>query len=157
MPRHNDTKRVVSEYGLDIKNKIAARAAKPTSRVPAAGESLIFEGTLELMEGKCRISTVTGPPMLLLFEEGNAEEVQKAMRNPVRINVNPETKKIEHLEISNELPSPFGSSFFKAKSIDQLVLEQGVTPLTDWESFGGALPDDGLDEMLVEIYADRRA
>jgi hypothetical protein len=50
-----------------------------------------------------------------------------------------------------------GGSFFAAKTIDQLIAEQGVRPAADLTSLCGALPDEDIDEMVAEIYRDRRA
>ena len=42
-----------------------------------------------------------------------------------------------------------------AKTIDQLIAEQGVSPVTSLELFAGRLPDADIDAMIDEIYRDR--
>lgn len=77
------------------------------------------------------------------------------MRNPVKTGVDPKTRKPERIEIQ-ERPRE-ESSFFAAKTIDQLIAEQGVRPAMDLTVLCGALPDEDVDEMVAEIYRDRRA
>ena len=50
-----------------------------------------------------------------------------------------------------------GGSFFAAKTIDELIAEQGVRPAVDLSSLCGALPDEDVDEVVAEVYRDRRA
>jgi hypothetical protein len=54
-------------------------------------------------------------------------------------------------------PPPFGRSFFEAKTIDQLIAEQGVHPVTDLSILAGTIPDEDMDEFVADIYRDRLA
>ncbi len=154
VPRHNGTKRAVAQYVPEVRKTVAARIKQPAINVPSIDNPSMLEGTLEPTEGKCRINPVLGPPMLLGFEEGKAEEVYEAMRKTVKVKVDPKTRKIERIEIQ-EQPSALSGTFFEAKSIDQLIAEQGVKPITDLAALSGALPDEQLDEMLEDIYSSR--
>ena len=49
------------------------------------------------------------------------------------------------------------NSFFSAKTIDQLVAEQGTVPVTDLSILAGAIPDEDLDEFVTDIYRSRKA
>jgi hypothetical protein len=54
---------------------------------------------------------------------------------------------------------PFWSAgdFFSAKTIDQLIAEQGVSPIADISVFAGVIPDEDIDEFVADIYRDRLA
>jgi len=54
-------------------------------------------------------------------------------------------------------PLPFNRSFFEAKTIDQLIAEQGVRPITDFSILAGSIPDEDMDEFVAEIYRGRLA
>jgi antitoxin (DNA-binding transcriptional repressor) of toxin-antitoxin stability system len=47
------------------------------------------------------------------------------------------------------------SSFFAAKTIEQLIAEQHVHPIADLSVLAGALPDEDVDVMVAETYRDR--
>src|SRR5436853_437147 len=40
------------------------------------------------------------------------------------------------------------SQFFSAKTIEQLIAEQGTQPITDLSLLSGAIPDEDLDEFV---------
>lgn len=157
VPQPHGAKRVVAQYAPELKEKVAARIKPASTNVSLDAPPATVEGTLELTEGKCRISPLMGPPMQYAFTEDHAGEVYDAMRKSVKVHVDPKTKKIEHIEIQKEYPSLLGKSFFEAKTINQLIAEQGVTPITDLSALSGAFPDEDIDEMLADIYADRTA
>ncbi len=157
IPRHNGTRRSVAQYVPEVRKAVAARIKQPSSNVTSSDNPSTVEGMLELTEGKCRISPLMGPPMTCGFEEGKAEEVYEAMRKPVKVSVDPKTRRIERIEIQNEPPSTLGRDFFEAKTINQLMAEQGIQPISDVTAFSGDLPDEDLDDMLADIYADRSA
>ena len=46
-------------------------------------------------------------------------------------------------------------TFFSAKTIDQLIAEQGVSPVSDISIFAGVIPDDDIDEFVADIYRHR--
>lgn len=79
------------------------------------------------------------------------------MRKPVKVSAEAKTRKIEPVEIHREPSScsGLGAGFFEAKSIDQVIADQGVQPITDFAALCGALPDEQLDEMLEDIYSSR--
>ncbi len=49
-----------------------------------------------------------------------------------------------------------GQAFFAAKTITQLIAEQGVQPVQDIAALSGAIPDADLDEFVADIYRDRK-
>jgi hypothetical protein len=150
VPRHNGNKRVAAEYAPALRPRIAARIQPRTPSV-----NTTVEGTLELAGGKCRISPAVGSPFVCGFEQEKAEEVHNAMHKPVKVSVDPKTRKIETIEVQD---IPHGEdSFFSAKTIGQLIAEQGVHPIEDLTELSGALPDEDLDEMVAWIYRDRQA
>jgi hypothetical protein len=48
-------------------------------------------------------------------------------------------------------------SFFTAKSIDELIAEQGTQPVSDITVFAGVIPDEDIDEFVADIYRSRNA
>jgi hypothetical protein len=50
---------------------------------------------------------------------------------------------------------PIGESFFAAKTLDQLIAEQGTLPIYDLSVFAGAIPDEDMDEFVADIYRTR--
>lgn len=45
--------------------------------------------------------------------------------------------------------------FFTAKTLDQLIAEQGTFPVYDLSVFAGAIPDEDMDEFIADIYRTR--
>lgn len=78
------------------------------------------------------------------------------MRRPVKVKVDPGVRKSEDVEIGRRLQIARGHpGFFDAKTIDQLIAEQGVSPITNLELLAGGLPDADIDAIIDEIYRDR--
>ncbi len=48
-----------------------------------------------------------------------------------------------------------GSPFWNAKSIEQLIAEQGTRAVTDFSLLSGAIPDEDVDEFVADIYRQR--
>jgi hypothetical protein len=100
---------------------------------------------------------VLGAPTPFNFGPEKAESVLGASRKPVKATVDPKTHKLEGIEITSP-PTLFGErGFFVAKTIDQLIAEQGVHPITDLKLLAGAIPDQDIDAFVAEIYHDREA
>jgi hypothetical protein len=76
------------------------------------------------------------------------------MRKPVKVAMNTKTHKIESIEVTSP-PNTLGGGFFAPKSIDQLIVEQGIHPITDLEALSGAIPEEDVDEFVAEIYRSR--
>jgi hypothetical protein len=78
------------------------------------------------------------------------------MRRPVKVNVDPRARRSQDVEIGPRPQVARGNpGFFDAKTIDQLIAEQGVSPVTNLELLAGGLPDADIDAMIDEIYRDR--
>ena len=75
------------------------------------------------------------------------------MRRPVKVDVDPPARRSENVE-SRQIARG-NPGFFDAKTIDQLIVEQGVSPVTNLELLAGGLPDADIDAMIDEIYRDR--
>jgi hypothetical protein len=54
-------------------------------------------------------------------------------------------------------PTWKSDDFFKAKTIEQLIAEQGISPIADVSIFAGVIPDEDIDEFVAEIYRGRDA
>jgi hypothetical protein len=47
--------------------------------------------------------------------------------------------------------------FLAAKTIEQIIAEQGVSPIADVSIFSGVIPDEDIDEFVADIYRGRAA
>jgi hypothetical protein len=155
VPAHNGTKRISTEFNAKLVPKLRAHL-QPT--LPLAEESLgtqpsdSFEGTLELTEGKGRIVPAVGSPTQFSFGSDQATAVLEATKKPVKATLDPKTHKLRDIEVA----SLFGKSdFFASKSIDQLVAEQHVKPITDFSVFA-SLSDDDVDDLIAEMHHGRQ-
>ena len=55
-----------------------------------------------------------------------------------------------------EAPIPRrNAGLFDAKTIDQLIAEQGVSPVTSLELLAGGLPDAGIDAIIDDCHTSR--
>jgi len=135
----------------------------------ASTNSVTKDGVLEMAdfkpdEFKRRLRPAIGPSMLCTFAASQANEVQAALRHPVRIEghatIDPQTGKTEQLRISriealDSLELDAGS-FFAHPTFDQLARQQGAKPLVRSAALAGVLPPDfDVDEMVANIYRDR--
>jgi hypothetical protein len=64
---------------------------------------------------------------------------------------------IRHHAERASTPTRFEDTFFSAKTIDQLVAEQGIRPVADVSIFAGVIPDEDIDGFVADIYRDRLA
>jgi hypothetical protein len=125
--------------------------------IPAPVQQSFFEGLLEAVEGKVRITPAAGPPSTLNYDADKFENILSALHKPVRVTVDPKApRKIVDIEVT-EVPILFDTaSFFNSKSIDQLIAEQQVQPIADISVLSGAIPDEDVDEFIADIYRDRK-
>jgi hypothetical protein len=54
-------------------------------------------------------------------------------------------------------PTWKSDDFFTAKTIEQLLAEQGISPIADVSIFSGVIPDEDIDEFVADIYRGRAA
>jgi hypothetical protein len=142
-----------------VRKKAKTSPVKPRSlRVSKASLPTFLqtiEGTLEVTEGKCRIKPQFGASISCAFEPEKADEVFEAMRKPVKVKMDPKSRKIETIEITQ--PGTTDTGFFAAKSIGQLIAEQKVRPISKLAVLSGSLSDDDVDELIAEIHRFREA
>ncbi|HUA21539.1 MAG TPA: hypothetical protein VMB25_22500, partial [Bryobacteraceae bacterium] len=129
----------------------------PLNKESEAKPSDSFEGTLELTEGKARIVPAVGAPTQFSFGADQAPAVLQATRKPVKATVDAKTHKLENIEVTSGPVIDGGRRFFVAKTIDQLIAEQGIHPITNLKSLAGAIPDEDVDDFIADIYRDRHA
>lgn len=132
-----------------------ALPAESTSISGVPIQESFFEGMLEVTDGKARIRPVFGSPTLINFGADKADNVLEAMHKPVRVRVDPKSRKLVDIEITaaEGLDSEI---FFASKSIDKLIAEQGIHPITKLELLDGDIPDEDIDEMVAQTYEYRR-
>ena len=71
--------------------------------------------------------------------------------------LDPKTHKLENIEITSAPVIAGNRRFFVAKTIEQLVSEQGIHPIKKLTSLAGAIPDEDVDDFVADIYRDRQA
>jgi hypothetical protein len=157
IPAHNGNKRISVDYDRKLRPRIQARLqpALPLDVPSLVVDGTSLEGTLELTEGKGRIVPAVGSPLAFNFGSDKAETVLGATRKPVKVKVDPRTHKLKEIEITSP-HEVFGGDFFTAKTVDQLIAEQGIHPITHLEALSGAIPDEDVDEMVADIYRERQ-
>jgi hypothetical protein len=161
VPTHNGTKRVKAEFDAKLVPKLKAHLQPmlPLAQQPIGTQipSSSFEGTLELTEGKGRIVPAVGSPTQFSFGSDQAAAVLEATKKPVKARVDPKTHKLENIEITSGPVIDGSRRFFVAKTIEQLIAEQGIHPVKKLTSLAGAIPDEDVDDFVADIYRDRQA
>lgn len=137
--------------------------------MPPKVEAITKDGLLEMAdfkpeEFKCRLRPTLEPPVNCTFEPDRANEVQSALRHPVRItgraSVSAQTGKLESVHIERIEPLDSleldAGSFFAHPSFDQLARQQAIKPLRDPGQLAGVFPADfDVEEMVEDIYRSR--
>jgi hypothetical protein len=160
-------KRLAAEFSPQILPKLRARkqellplnghgAAQNQTQTPVQvpGDGQFFEGLLEPLDGKVRISPVAGPSTVVTFSADKAENVYGAMHKPVRVKVEPNTHKLKDIEVT-QTQLFTGTEVFVLRTIDQLIAEQKVQPIADPTVFA-SLSDDDVDALIAEIHQGRQ-
>jgi hypothetical protein len=164
VPIENGRKRHVKAiFTPSVGARIAARIKVPTH------EHLTVEGKLEMADFKeagraCRIHPSIGLPVQCSFGPGMEDEVQAALRRPVRVTgtarLNPHNRRIEEIKIEAiELVDELllgAREFFSGRTFAQLAEAQGVQPLqTPTDLAGGWPADENVDEFIDATYKTR--
>jgi hypothetical protein len=122
---------------------------------PMAPVQGVLEGMLEPLDGKARIRPILGAPRVVSFRADQAEDVLGAAHKSVRVTLDSKARNILEIEVATPQQSRFGGGFFEAKTIDALIAEQRVLPITDLTSLAGAIPENDVEEFVAEIYKSR--
>lgn len=160
VPAYNGARRITAEFNAKVRPKLQAQLQQVLPLAPASSVSQPLSsvvGTLELGEGKGRIVPAVGVPTQFSFGSDKAETVLEATQKPVRATVDPRTHKLQGIEITSPPTLHGDRGFFVAKTIDQLIAEQGIHPITDLKLLAGAIPDEDVDDFVADIYRDREA
>jgi hypothetical protein len=155
VPRHNGHKNTfVADLTPEMRPRIDARLQQSLFEAQSPENASLLEGTIEITEGKARITPLFGSPISFSFDKNQVEDVYHAVHKPAKAKVDPKTHKLRNIEV--EALAAKGD-FFTAKTIDQLTAEQGAHPVTKLEALSGVIPDEDIDEFIAEIYQDRTA
>ena len=121
---------------------------------------------------RCRLHPSAGQPLLCSFPEDMAADIMRNLRHFVRIRgeatTEPATGRIRSFTIrdlesieepaeTTEVTVTLSSSFWQARSFDDLALEQGVYPIENWESITGGWPEDADFETFLEAIRSSRS
>jgi hypothetical protein len=154
-PHHNGRKKnIIANLTPSTRPKIKAQLQMtlPKAESQKFLDASFIEGTIEITEGKARITPTVGSPTSFSFDQKQAENVYKARHKSVKAKVDPKTHKLRDIEGT---PLPWKGDFFATKTIDQLIAEQGVKPVHDLSVFGW-LSDDEVDALVAEIHQGRQ-
>ena len=119
---------------------------------------------------RCRLHPSTGRPIFCSFPESLTATVMRHLRGFVQArgeaSIERATGQVRSLTIldlepieglSLEGQQVVSSSFWEARSFEELAQEQGVYPVTDWEQIAGGWPEDAsFDNFLDAIKEARR-
>jgi hypothetical protein len=156
VPHHNGRKtNLIADLTPTIRPKIKARLQPSFSDIgPQKAEDLSFvEGTVEITEGRGRITPLVGESTTFNFDQKQADNVYGARHKPVKAKVDPKTHKLRDIELAS---FPGKGDFFALKTIQQLIEEQGVKPIDDLDAFA-TLSNDEVESLIAEIHHGRMA
>jgi hypothetical protein len=119
---------------------------------------------------RCRLHPSTGMPILCQFDEKMTRQIAVNLRNFVRVRgeaiCDTSTNRIISINIHDlepiseltqeELPSIPISAYWSPKTYDELAIEQGVYPITDWEQLTRDWPEDTDFESFLEAVRSAR-
>lgn len=161
----NGKSAVKAVYDKRVRERVIEQIKLPTSR-PETVEGMLEMADFRAQDHKCRILPPVGQPILCTFSSDQEDEIQGALRKPVRVKgiatINPNNGKIDSIEVKavsivDEL-SVGAKDFFIAKSLQQLAGAQGVSPISNPRALAGGWPEaDDIDSFLEDVYSGRGA
>lgn len=146
-----------------VRERVIERIKIPTVR-PETVEGILEMADFRAQDHKCRILPAVGQPILCTFTADREDEIQVALRKPVRISgaatVNPNSNRVESIALEEltviEGLAVGAKDFFIDKTLQQLADSQGVEPLINPKALSGGWPDDeDLGAFLEDIYSSR--
>jgi len=164
VPRVAKRRQVKAAFTSAVRERVIARMKSPGRK------TYTIEGVLEMADfkpgdHKCRIAPPIGHPVLCIFDESLESCILENLRKPVRISgaatLDPYTGRTEWMRVQTVEPIPSLSvgkqQFFLGRSFQELAHMQGAQPITNLGALAGAfLETDRVDEMLEEIYRERK-
>jgi hypothetical protein len=159
----NGRRAVKAMFDRRVRDRVIDRIKVPSTRTESV------EGVLEMadfkeQEHKCRIHPLLGQPILCTFTPEQEQEVQDAIRKPVKIcgtaTINPNNGRVESIAIEKigvvEQLLIGAKDFHSGRSLEQLAEAQGVPPLDNPKVLAGGWPDgEDVDEFLEDVYSSR--
>jgi len=158
--------RVKASYTPQFHERVVARI-----RGPIVSQRTI-EGRLLMGDFKesylhCRVHPALGAPVVCIFDESQVDSVLAALKRHVRIvgEAKEEQGRVISLKIADieildqdEEREEEAPLFEQQTDIEQLAVEQGVGPVTDFESLLGDFwpEDESADEFIAQVRAWRR-
>ncbi len=105
------------------------------------------------------------PAVLRRVSKGDADPVASRSKKPVQVSADaafdPESGKVDALSAEEqqklELFRRATHDFFNPKSIDELIKEQGVKPIDDFDKLALFDDDDDVEEWVQWIYTNCRS
>lgn len=154
---------VKAVFDKRVRDRVIERIKVPSTRTESV------EGVLEMadfkeQEHRCRIHPLLGQPILCTFTPEQEQEVQDAIRKPVKISgtatINPNNGRVESIAIEMigvvEQLLIGAKDFHSGRSLEQLAEAQGVSPLDDPKVLAGGWPDgEDVDAFLEDVYSSR--
>ena len=134
------------------RQEINASRRTATAKTVTLTESFL-DGMLEVGDGKCRIEPLMGEPLTVTYGADQATKVLEAQHKPVRVKIDQQRKLVD-ISLKDE-GTMDSNLFFQAKTIEELIAEQGVQPVISLEAVAGWIPNEDVDAFLDAIYSDR--
>jgi hypothetical protein len=147
-----------------VRERVIARIKSPRQK-PSSIEGVLEMADFRPGDHKCRITPPIGSPVLCVFDESQESAIQENLRQPVRVSgtatLDPYSGRTESMHIQTVVPiqsfSMGKQEFFLGRSFQELAEMQGAQPIKNVAVLAGAfLESDSLDEMLEEIYRERK-
>lgn len=155
--------RVNAKFGKATQARIAKHLQAPSSR-PISKEGVLEMADFKADDFRCRLRLTLEPSVVCTFDASRSNEVQQALRHPVKIEgtatVNSVTGRIDSIRIERLTPLDSleldAGSFFAHPTFDTLVRQQAIKPVKSVGDLAGALSDDfDVDEFVADIYRER--
>jgi hypothetical protein len=164
VPRTAKRRQVKAAFTPALRECVIARMKSPGQK------ACTVEGVLEMADfkpgdHKCRITPPIGYPVPCMFDETLESCIQENLRKSVRVSgaatFDPYTGRTESMRVQTVEPiqsfSAGKQEFFLGRSFQELAHMQGAQPIKSLGALAGAfLESDSLDEMLEEIYRERK-
>lgn len=148
----------------DLRDKISRRIRGPVTKLRTI-EGRLLMADFRLNAERCRIHPPMGSPVVCEFDKALEETVYEYLRSYVRVSgetrEDPASGRISSIMItdiepvymeSEELGAFSAGNFWEEKPLDQLVAEQGVSPVQRLEDIWGKGSDLWADEEDFEAF-----
>ena len=158
-------------FGDALLTRIRERIDRPDPQQVTLSGRLLMADFKETAH-RLRIHQPAGEPITCVFKDELSDEVEDCIRQFVKITgsaqynekgsitcvqVN-DIERIEQpvTEYVEETGLAEKETFWAAPSLDQMIAESGILPVSNFDSLLGGWPEDELEDQFEEIYREER-